>query len=188
MHAAGQEEFDAITRTYYRGAGAAVIAFSTTDRASFDAIGMWKNKIEQECGDIAVALVQNKVDLVDQAVVTASEVEGAARKLGLKLYRTCVKENINVTEVFIYLAELNQRKATAAPAQHQGHGTPSAEVAGGTAGAGAKAEGNFRLEPTADRPEENDRARTIELGPSKKRTKGKKSMKDRMASLSCSVA
>jgi hypothetical protein len=36
--AAGQEEFDAITRTYYRGAGAAVIAFSTTDRASFEAV------------------------------------------------------------------------------------------------------------------------------------------------------
>ena len=96
---AGQEEFDAITRTYYRGAGAAVIAFSTTDRASFDAVSMWKGKIEAECGDIAVALVQNKCDLADQAVVSATEVEGIARKLGLKLYRTCVKEGINVIEV-----------------------------------------------------------------------------------------
>lgn len=43
---AGQEEFDAITRTYYRGAGAAVIAFSTTDRASFEAVEMWKNKVQ----------------------------------------------------------------------------------------------------------------------------------------------
>jgi Ras-related protein Rab-23 len=60
---------------------------------------MWKGKIEAECGDIAVALVQNKVDLVDQAVVSATEVESLARKLGLKLYRTCVKEGINVTEV-----------------------------------------------------------------------------------------
>lgn len=113
--AAGQEEFDAITRTYYRGGGAAVIAFSTTDRASFEAIEMWKNKVEAECGDIAMALVQNKVDLVDQAVVSPTEVEGMARKLGLKLYRTCVKENINVTEVFIYLAELHQRKIMQGP-------------------------------------------------------------------------
>ncbi|GFH11642.1 uncharacterized protein HaLaN_07174 [Haematococcus lacustris] len=57
---AGQEEFDSITRTYYRGAGAAVIAFSTTDRASFDAVAGWKAKIEAECGDIAMAIVQNK--------------------------------------------------------------------------------------------------------------------------------
>lgn len=61
MLAAGQEEFDAITRGYYRGAGAAVIAFSTTDRASFDAVSMWKSKVENECGDIAMAMVQNKV-------------------------------------------------------------------------------------------------------------------------------
>lgn len=59
--AAGQEEFDAITRTYYRGAGAAVIAFSTTDRASFEAVPSWKDKVEAECGDIAIAIVQNKV-------------------------------------------------------------------------------------------------------------------------------
>jgi len=40
-----------------------------------------------------------QVDLVDQAVMTAEEVEDLARKLGCKLYRTCVKEDINVTEV-----------------------------------------------------------------------------------------
>jgi hypothetical protein len=31
---AGQEEFDAITKAYYRGAQACVIAFSTVDRVS----------------------------------------------------------------------------------------------------------------------------------------------------------
>lgn len=115
---AGQEEFDAITRTYYRGddmlqqcmhanfivlhttvtqtasagAGAAVLVFSTTDQASFHAVTRWKNKvqkhschkalpsldlsrlrrlfpymqIEAESGPIPMALVQNKVDLMDQ--------------------------------------------------------------------------------------------------------------------------
>jgi len=58
---AGQEEFDSITRVYYRGGGAAVIAFSTTDRASFEAVASWKEKIEAECGELAIALVQNKV-------------------------------------------------------------------------------------------------------------------------------
>lgn len=185
---AGQEEFDAITRTYYRGAGAAVIAFSTTDRASFDAISMWKGKIESECGDIAVALVQNKVDLVDQAVVTANEVEGIARKLGLKLYRTCVKENINVTEVFVYLAELHQRKQSAGPPPAET--IPPSGTAPRPESKNKQPEGNFRAEAPADTgPADQDgRARTIDIGPSKKRTKGKKSMKDRMGSLSCSLA
>ena len=45
---AGQEEFDAITKAYYRGAQACVVAFSTTDRASFDAVQKWKKKVEDE--------------------------------------------------------------------------------------------------------------------------------------------
>lgn len=42
---AGQEEFDAITKAYYRGAQACVLAFSTTDRDSFEAIHSWKIKV-----------------------------------------------------------------------------------------------------------------------------------------------
>ena len=87
---AGQEEFDAITKAYYRGAQAAVLAFSTVDRMSFEAIRSWKKKVytfveiactalnkflgqqvEDECGEIPMVIVQNKIDLVDQAVVDA---------------------------------------------------------------------------------------------------------------------
>lgn len=100
---AGQEEYDAITRTYYKGAGAAILAFSTVDRASFDAIESWYQKVTDECGTICMVLVQNKVDLMDDAQMTANEVEYLAKRLRLKLYRTCVKDNLNVTEVFQHL-------------------------------------------------------------------------------------
>ena len=46
---AGQEEFDAITKAYYRGAQAAVLAFSTVDRMSFEAIRSWKKKVKNIC-------------------------------------------------------------------------------------------------------------------------------------------
>lgn len=42
---AGQEEFDAITKAYYRGAQACVLTFSTTDRQSFEAVKEWKIKV-----------------------------------------------------------------------------------------------------------------------------------------------
>ena len=42
---AGQEEFDAITKAYYRGAQACVLTFSTTNRDSFEAIHSWKLKV-----------------------------------------------------------------------------------------------------------------------------------------------
>jgi Ras-related protein Rab-23 len=67
---AGQEEFDAITKAYYRGAQACVLTFSTTDRCSFEAIKDWKKKVENECGEIPTVLVQNKIDLMDQTLVS----------------------------------------------------------------------------------------------------------------------
>ncbi|CAD7942617.1 unnamed protein product [Amoebophrya sp. A25] len=97
---AGQEEYDAITRGYYRGAGCCIIAFSTTDRASFDAVESWHKKVRDECGNIVVVLAQNKCDLLDQATMTAGEVEALASRLQLKLYRLCVKDNLNITEIF----------------------------------------------------------------------------------------
>jgi len=97
---AGQEEYDSITRGYYKGAGAAIIAFSSIDRASFDAVRQWHQKVKDECGEIPMVLVQNKVDLISQAAMSATEAEDIARSLRLKLYRTCVKQNMNIQEVF----------------------------------------------------------------------------------------
>ncbi|CEM12335.1 unnamed protein product [Vitrella brassicaformis CCMP3155] len=116
---AGQEEYDAVTRAYYKGAGAAIVSFSTNDRNSFDAVERWHNKVAEECGPIAMALVQNKVDLLDQAEMSAGEVEGLARKLSLKLYRTCVKDNLNVSEVFEYLGDEFLRRGGEAALQQK---------------------------------------------------------------------
>lgn len=100
---AGQEEFDAITKAYYRGAQACVLVFSTTDRDSFKAIETWKRKVENECGKIPMVIVQNKIDLIEQAAMTKEETELLARRLKLNFYRTSVKEDFNVSEVFRHL-------------------------------------------------------------------------------------
>lgn len=102
---AGQEEFDSLTRQYYRGASGCVLAFSTTDRSSFEAVTRWRDKVESECGSIHMALMQNKIDLVDESVVTQDEGKDLAAQLGVKFFATCVKNNTNVSEVFDYLAE-----------------------------------------------------------------------------------
>mmetsp|Transcript_32117 Transcript_32117/g.44528 ORF Transcript_32117/g.44528 Transcript_32117/m.44528 type:complete len:246 (-) Transcript_32117:238-975(-) len=177
---AGQEEFDSMTRTYYRGAGACVIAFSTTDRESFDAVLSWKKKVEAECGNIAMVLVQNKVDLIDQAVMSAEEAEAMARKVGLKFYRACVKENLNVTEVFKYLAELNDTKT------RQGGAAAPPPISGGifekptvpTDSKVAKAAAATTAQPGGE-------TFTIQ-GPSKQRTGGKKKLTQKLGT-ACSL-
>jgi len=103
---AGQEMFAQLTKNYYRGAAAVVYAFSTTDRASFQDIENWKKRVEEVCGTGLVSvLIQNKTDLINDAKMTTAEAEDLARRIGIKLYRTCVKSNLLVAEVFEYLAE-----------------------------------------------------------------------------------
>ncbi|XP_072498640.1 ras-related protein Rab-23 isoform X2 [Notamacropus eugenii] len=95
---AGQEEFDAITKAYYRGAQACVLVFSTIDRESFEAISSWREKVVTEVGDIPTVLVQNKIDLLDDSCIKNEEAEALAKKLKLRFYRASVKEDLNVTE------------------------------------------------------------------------------------------
>ena len=55
-------------------------------------------QVEAEAGQIAMALVQNKVDLLDQAAVRDNEAQEMAKRLRLRFYRACVKDNLNVAE------------------------------------------------------------------------------------------
>ncbi|XP_043858563.1 LOW QUALITY PROTEIN: ras-related protein Rab-23 [Dromiciops gliroides] len=105
---AGQEEFDAITKAYYRGkflSQACLLVFSTVDRESFEAISSWREKVVTEVGDIPTVLVQNKIDLLDDSCIKNEEAEALAKRLKLRFYRASVKEDLNVTEVFKYLAD-----------------------------------------------------------------------------------
>ena len=85
---AGQEEYDALTRKYYKGASACILAFSTDDPKSFENVEKWKGKVDNECGDIPMALVQTKVDLKDKQEYTDEQVQELAVKLKTKLFLT----------------------------------------------------------------------------------------------------
>eukprot|EP00800_Vazella_pourtalesii_P019897 TRINITY_DN6917_c0_g1_i2.p1 TRINITY_DN6917_c0_g1~~TRINITY_DN6917_c0_g1_i2.p1 ORF type:complete len:168 (-),score=22.38 TRINITY_DN6917_c0_g1_i2:189-692(-) len=100
---AGQEEFDAITKAYYRGAQLCILVFSTVDRQSFEAIDSWKDKVYAEVGEITTVLVQNKIDLIDETVITTEEIEEVTNRLRVKIFRSSVKDNLNISEVFEYL-------------------------------------------------------------------------------------
>ncbi|KAJ0393738.1 hypothetical protein P43SY_004710 [Pythium insidiosum] len=122
---AGQEEFGALTSRYYKGlcrrvdaaaasaahsacmqtpgAGAVIYVFSTVDRDSFEDLPKWQRKVEEECGRISHVLVQNKVDLIDDAAMSRAEVEDMADYMRIRLFRSCVQDNVNVKEVFEYL-------------------------------------------------------------------------------------
>lgn len=103
---AGQEEYDALTRKYYKGASACILAYSTDDPKSFLNVLKWKQKVDAEWGDIPMALVQTKIDLKDNQEYTDEETEELAKKCKTKLFLTWSKDNINVKEVFEYLGNI----------------------------------------------------------------------------------
>ncbi|KAK2192778.1 hypothetical protein NP493_23g06024 [Ridgeia piscesae] len=162
---AGQEEFDAITRAYYRGAQACVVAFSTVDRDSFDAVTNWLQKVENEVGQIPSVLVQNKMDLTAESTVTQEETEELATKLNTRLYKTSVKENTNVNEVFRYLAELYLSQMSSLSEENTSSHTIGCDIFG-------------TGDPVVKRSSKKTNG-IIHLKPSKQRTQGKKKMLDR---------
>ena len=100
---AGQEEFNALTRTFYRGAGAAIVAFSTTDRASFLAVPKWIQSVRDECGKIPIVIAQTKTDLMEQATVQPDEISALGISENLRIFQVCSKTNVNVDEAFTQL-------------------------------------------------------------------------------------
>ncbi|GCB72423.1 ras-related protein Rab-23 [Scyliorhinus torazame] len=172
---AGQEEFDAITKAYYRGAQACVLVFSTTDRESFEAIPSWKEKVEAEVGDIPTVLVQNKIDLLDETVLKNEEAEALAKKLKLRFYRASVKEDLNVNEVFKYLAEkyLQRLKQHTTEEQEQVHTTSNRIGVFNTAGGSHSGQNSNMINGGA----------VISLRPNKQRTKKSRGLGGRCGKL-----
>ncbi|ORC85585.1 small G-protein [Trypanosoma theileri] len=103
---AGQEVFNSLTQAYYRGAAAAILAFSTVDKDSFMNVPNWKKNVENVCGSIPMVLCQTKFDLVDESVVTNEEAEQLAMQLQVPFFRVSTKDDFNVTQVFEFTADM----------------------------------------------------------------------------------
>mmetsp|Transcript_13914 Transcript_13914/g.25759 ORF Transcript_13914/g.25759 Transcript_13914/m.25759 type:complete len:282 (+) Transcript_13914:129-974(+) len=102
----GANPFSATNSRYIKEASGILIVFSTDDRASFEQAIALQQKIAQERPNgVLVVLVQNKVDLIDNAAVEAKEVEAAAQDMLVKLYRTSCHDPALVSQVFQFLGQ-----------------------------------------------------------------------------------
>lgn len=61
---AGQESFRSITKIFYRGAHAAILAYSVGMRSSFESLNEWLKEIRNSCSpDVLLFLIGNKSDI-----------------------------------------------------------------------------------------------------------------------------
>ena len=103
---AGQEQFQAITRTYYKGAIGALLVYDISRHETFEHITKWLNEIKANGSkDICCILIGNKKDLEDQRQVKYEDGKRLAEEHNLLFLETSAKTAENVQECFTVSAE-----------------------------------------------------------------------------------
>jgi len=98
---AGQEAFQAITRTYYKGAIGALLVYDITRKETFTHVTKWLEEVKNNSSkSITVILIGNKKDLEDKRQVSYEEGEALAKDNGLMFLETSAKTSYNVVEAF----------------------------------------------------------------------------------------
>lgn len=102
---AGQERFKSLSPLYFRGADAAVAAFSVTSKGSFTRLNNWIESFTEIAGTKRIIYIAaNKIDLEDEIEVNQDEASEWAQTCHFKIYFTSAKTGIGIKELFHDLA------------------------------------------------------------------------------------
>jgi Ras-related protein Rab-2A len=101
---AGQESFRSITKIFYRGAHAAILAYSVGMRSSFENLNDWLKEVRNSCSpDVQLFLIGNKSDISPaQREVTFEEALEFKQKNNLVYFtETSAKSGDNIEKLFL---------------------------------------------------------------------------------------
>ncbi len=102
---AGQEEFKAITRSYYRSSITAIVVFDITRKETFKNVVRWVEDVRNNSNrDVVLVLVANKIDLAHQRMVSRNEAVKLAREHEMLYLETSAKNQENVERAFTWPA------------------------------------------------------------------------------------
>ncbi len=75
---AGQDSFQALRQRFYTGSSGAIVVFSHAEEQlrSWEHAAKWVKDVRQFCGGIPMVLFGNKLDLVDESTLDASNPRG----------------------------------------------------------------------------------------------------------------
>lgn len=105
---AGQEQYKTITKTFYKGAHAVLIAFDITSRNSFEEMtNMWYSEVESNCDrDVEIVIIGTKCDMESQREVAFQEANEFAMMHNCSYFETSAKSGTNVEKVFFEVTEV----------------------------------------------------------------------------------
>lgn len=102
---AGQERYHSLTPMYYRGAQAAIVVYDLTNKDSFNRAKAWVRELQRQASpNIVIALAGNKTDLTNKRAVETAEADNYATENGLLFMETSAKTAMNVSEIFMAIA------------------------------------------------------------------------------------
>ncbi|GAB4312758.1 MAG: Rab family GTPase [Promethearchaeota archaeon] len=100
----GQDLFQAVRPTYYRGAHGALILFDVTNAQTLSHVYTWHLDLTKTLPDLPILMVGNKIDLPYDEEKVRTQTKTMAEKLGLEYYFTSAKEGTNMNEIFTVVA------------------------------------------------------------------------------------
>ncbi len=101
---AGQAQFKRVRQMYLSNAEAGILVYDVTRKETFDSVESWQKEIKSVSPAISLILVGNKIDLVEDRVVSTEEGEEIAEKLNISYIETSAKTGENINDAFKMLA------------------------------------------------------------------------------------
>ncbi len=104
---AGQQRFDFIRGSYYRGSKGALLVYDTTRKSTYLELPKWIEETENALGErIPIILLANKVDLIEDRIITSEMGKQFKETYNLVDYlETSALTGQNVEEAFRLLAK-----------------------------------------------------------------------------------
>ena len=91
---AGQERFRTITKSFYKGSHAIILAYSITDLVSFSHIDSWIRQIKNNCNqDTHIILIGCKCDLEEERKINMEEGKKVAERYNISFFEVSAKTN-----------------------------------------------------------------------------------------------
>ncbi|KAH0795074.1 small GTP-binding protein [Histomonas meleagridis] len=118
LDTAGQDDFAPMRTSYMRQGKGFIIVYAIDDRASFEEAEAFYRDLSRTKGtsNVPVVLCGNKCDLEDKRVVSKTEGEELAQKLGATFYETSALANINIENAFTALVrKIREQSSPAQP-------------------------------------------------------------------------
>jgi len=105
---AGQERFRTITSSFYRGSDGIIFAFDVNNLESFNNCHRWVKEAERYSDKVVgKIIVATKCDSdLGKRAVSYANASAFADGLDMPYFETSSKDNINITEAFVKLAEV----------------------------------------------------------------------------------